>query len=110
MVGSEELLKDATPATRDEVRDFLTAHQGRFEIGAQPVQQYVARNGISVDDETLSQVKRLQRVYQITPDDEAMVGLMKEGMDAAYHVAGHDRDTFVQTYQQALGGAESAAQ
>ena len=111
MVKSGDLpLTGAAPGASDQVHDFLTEHQGKFEIGVQPVQQYIARNNLQVADETVTQVKRLQRVYQITPSDQAMTGLMKHGLDAAYHVVRFDQDTFVQTYQQDLGGAESAAQ
>ncbi len=119
MVKSGELpLTGAANGVSDEedeqrvkqVHAFLTQHQGKFEIGVQPVQQYIARNNLQVDDKIVTQVKRLQRVYQITPSDQAMTGLMKHGLDAASHVVRFDRDTFVQTYQQDLGGVESAAQ
>jgi hypothetical protein len=108
--GGDLPLTGAAPGAPDQVYGFLTEHQGKFEIGMQPVQQYVARNQLNVAPETVTQIQRLQRVYQITPSDQAMTGLMKHGMDAAYHVVRYDRDTFVQTYQQELGGAESAAQ
>jgi hypothetical protein len=111
MIKSDDLpLRGAALRASDQVHDFLSQHQGKFEIGVQPVQQYIARNNLQVADEIVTQVKRLQRVYQITPSDEAMTGLMKHGLDAAYHVVRHDRDAFVRTYQQDLGGAESAAQ
>lgn len=111
MVKSGDMpLPSAAPGAADEVHDFLTQHQGKFEIGMQPVQQFIARNGLNVTGETVTQVQRLQRVYQITANDQAMTGLMKNGLNAAYHVARLDRDAFVQTYQQDLGGVESATQ
>ena len=88
---------------------FLTEHQGKFEIGVQPVEQYIAQNNLQVADETVQQVKRLQRVYQITPSDQALTGLMKRGIDAAYHVVRYDKDTFVQSFAADLGGADQAA-
>lgn len=111
MVKSGDLpLTGAAPGASDQVHDFITQHQGKFEIGVQPVQQYIAQNKLEIAEETVTQVKRLQRVYQITPSDQAMTGLMKHGLDAASRVVRYDRDTFVQTYQQDLGGVESAAQ
>lgn len=111
MVKSGDLpLTGAAQGVSDQVHTFLTEHQGMFEIGVQPVQQYIARNKLNVAEETVTQVKRLQRVYQITPSDQAMTGLMKRGIDAAYHVVRYEKAAFVQTYQQELGGEESAAQ
>ncbi len=103
-------LTGAPQGVTDQVHAFLTENQGRFEIGMQPVQQYIARNNLDVADATLAQVKRLQRVYQITPGDEAMTGLMKRGIDAAYHVVRYEKEAFVQTFAQDLGGTASAAQ
>lgn len=111
MVGNGSLpLVGAAPGISDQVHDFLTEHQGQFEIGMQPVEQFIAHNQIIVPETTVAQVKSLQRVYQITPSDEAMTGLLKNKLDAAYHVVRYDRETFVQTYGQDLGGVESAAQ
>ncbi len=102
-------LTGAANAVSDQVHAFLTQHQGKFEIGVQPVQQYIAQNNLQVADETVQQVKRLQRVYQITPSDQALTGLMKRGIDAAYHVVRYDKDTFVQCFAADLGGADHAA-
>ncbi len=110
MVKSGELpLTGAANGVPDNAHAFLTEHQGKFEIGVQPVQQYIAQNNLQVADETVQQVKRLQRVYQITPSDQALTGLMKRGIDAAYHVVSYDKDTFVQSFAADLGGADHAA-
>src|SRR5213594_3442516 len=110
MVKSGELpLTGAANGVSDQVHAFLTENQGKFEIGVQPVQQYIAQNNLQVADEIVQQVKRLQRVYQITPSDQALTGLMKRGIDAAYHVVRYDKDTFVQSFAADLGGADHAA-
>ena len=110
MVKSGELpLTGAANDLSDQVHAFLTEHQGKFEIGVQPVHQYIAQNNVQVADQTVEQVKRLQRVYQITPSDRAMNGLMKHGIDAAYHVVRYDKDTFVQSFAADLGGPDHAA-
>lgn len=93
----------------EQVHTFLTEHQGKFEIGMQPVEQYIAQNHLNVPGETVAQIKRLQRVYQFTPSDQAMMGLMKRGIDSAYHVASYEKETFVETFAGDLGGAEIAA-
>jgi len=99
----------APKSIADDVHGFLTAQQGRFEIGMQPVQQYIAQNKLQVSAEVVHQVKRLQRVYQITPNDRALIGMMKSGVDAAYHVVRYDKNTFVQNFATDLGGADHAA-
>jgi peptidoglycan hydrolase-like protein with peptidoglycan-binding domain len=110
MVQSRELpLTGAPDGLTDKVHAFLTEHQGKFEIGVHPVEQYVAKNRVQVDGQVVQQVKRLQRVYQITPGDRAMTGLMRRGIDAAYHVMRYDKETFVRTFAEDLGGADQAA-
>jgi hypothetical protein len=110
MIKSGDLpLPSAKPGVSDQVHAFLTEHRD-FEIGAQPVQQYIAQKRLQVPDETVKQVKRVQRLYQITTNDQAMTGLMKRGIDAAHHVVRYDRETFVQSFAEDMGGADNAAQ
>src|SRR5262249_47412760 len=40
-----------------QVGDFLTAHQGKFEIGMQPIQQYINRNKLNPDPAVVTQIK-----------------------------------------------------
>jgi hypothetical protein len=111
MIKSGELpLTGAASGTSDKVHAFLTEHQGTFEIGVQPIQQYIHSNKLDVPEEVVTQLKRVQRVYQMTPSDQATKGLLTRGIDAAYHVVRFDRDTFVASFQQDVGGAEVAAQ
>jgi hypothetical protein len=93
----------------DQVEKFLTEHDGKFVIGMQAVEQYIAQNKLQVDPKVVAQVERIHRVYQITPSDQAMVGLLKNGLDAAYHVIRFDKEAFVRTYANDLGGAQTAA-
>lgn len=100
---------DLPVARRDDVAAFLGAHDD-FEVGAMPVQQYVARKQLEVPSATLDQVQRLQRVYQITPNDGAMAQLLKAGVDSAAQVARRDRTAFVDEFANALGGPDAARQ
>jgi hypothetical protein len=115
MVKSGDLpLTGATPGVADNVHQFLTEHQGKFEIGVQPVQQYIASNKLKVADDTVTQVKRLQRIYQITPSDDAMIGLLgahkeAEKLDAAYHIVRYQKEDFVTRFAEALKGEDNAA-
>jgi hypothetical protein len=110
MVKSRELpLKGAPQGVPDRVHAFLTEHQGSFEIGVQPVEQFITQNKLSVAKDVVAQVSRLQRVYQITPSDQALTGLLKRGIDSAYQVVRYDKETFVQSFAADLEGADSAA-
>jgi len=96
------------PGRRDQVRAFLAEHQGKFEIGMQPVERYIARNQLQVPNEVSKEITRIQRVYQITPSDGAMNALLKSGVDSALAVSRYDRDQFVRRFQDELGGEANA--
>jgi hypothetical protein len=98
--------------TKNQVHGFLTGHQGKFEIGMQPVEQYIARNNIEVTPELqpiVTQIKKLQRVYQITQNDQAMVDLLKRRIGGAYDVVRFDKEAFIQSFAPDLGGTDQAA-
>jgi len=104
MVKSGDLKVKAT----DDVIKFLTAHQGQFEIGMQPVQQYLAKNKLALPETTIAEVKKLQRVYQMTTSDQAMGALLRNELDAAYHIVRLDKEAFVQKLTQDIGSAQEA--
>ena len=95
-------------ANGPKVAAFLTQHQAQFELGSQAVQQFVNQNKLQVDVDTLTDLKKLQRVHQITTTDTAMAGLLKNGLHAAHHVVRHDRRAFVNQFAGDLGGADAA--
>ena len=94
---------------RDRVHAFLSEHQGQFEIGMQPVEQYIARNNLQIPLEVTQEVKRIQRVYQITPSDRVMNTLLSQGLDSAYAIVNrYDRNEFIGAFAEELGGEEIA--
>lgn len=97
-------------ASGPKVASFLTQYQGKFELGSQSVQQFVNQNKLQVDAGTLADLKKLQRVHQITTTDTAMAGLLKNNLDAAYHVVRHDRQSFINQFANDLGGTDAALQ
>lgn len=108
MVKSGEVPLTAPASIRDGVHGFLMEEQGKFEIGMQPVEQYLARTNQQIDPEVTKEVKRIQRVYQITPSDTAMNVLLKKGLDSAYAVVRYGQEEFVQTFKEDLGGESEA--
>lgn len=111
-VRSEELPLTGDADVRDAVYAFLTENQGRFEIGMNPVERYIARNdlGDQVEEPVKEQIKRIQRVYQITPTDEATKVLLDNNLDSAYRIVGYDEAEFVQNFKEDLGGDDNARQ
>lgn len=93
---------------RNGVHAFLMQHQDRFEIGMQPIGQYLARHNLPIGPEVRQAITRIQRVYQITPDDRAMIGLLQQGIDSSYAVVRYERDEFVRAFTEVVGGEQNA--
>ena len=106
LIEDDEIEIDSSVKTT--VTQFLYEHQGRFELGIQPIEQYLKKNNIDLGDAALVQLKKLQRVYQITPSDKAMAVLLNHNMDSAYAVVRYDEETFIKTCQGELGGETAA--
>ena len=94
---------------RERVTAFLDAHQDKFEIGMQAVDQYIQRNNVQgVAPEVRAELKRLQRVYQITPDDKAFTALLARNVHSAFHVVRYEESEFVSTFAGDVGGEQAA--
>jgi len=99
-----------TARTASEVAGFLTANQGQFEIGAEPVEAYLARTGLTgTPAAVVTEVKRLQRAYQLTPDDASLGVLLRHNLDSAFAVTRYDADGFARAFAGQLGGPDAAA-
>ena len=99
-----------TGQTPTEVADFLTENQGQFEIGAEPVEAYLARTGATAPlAPVITEIKRLQRAYQLTPDDTSLAVLLRHNLDSAFAVTRYDAAGFTRAFAEKLGGADKAA-
>jgi pSer/pThr/pTyr-binding forkhead associated (FHA) protein len=91
------------------VVDFLTSNQGQFEIGIEPVEGYIARTGLTgTPAAVMTQVKRLQQVYQLTPDDTSLVVLLRHDLDSPLAITRYDSTRFARMFADELGGAAKA--
>lgn len=106
-VRAGEIPLSSSKAQADVYR-FLSETQGRFELGANPVQPFLERERLRLDPESVSQLKALQRAYQLSPSDQALAGLLREGLDSAYSITQRSEDEFVERYAANLGGVQSA--
>ncbi|HYJ83118.1 MAG TPA: hypothetical protein VEW26_09790, partial [Allosphingosinicella sp.] len=98
----------ASEPLAERVHAFLAGNGGKFEIGAQPVARYAALNGLELEPEVVREVSRIQRVYQITPDDQAMNGLLREGVDSASAAMRYEPEEFIRAFAGAVGGEANA--
>jgi hypothetical protein len=93
------------PSLRERAQAFLAEHQAGFDIGAEPLSTYLARNPSTVrpDEQVQAEITRVQRVYQITPTDEALSALLSENLDSAYRVTQHSEGEFIRMLGDRLG-------
>lgn len=109
MLRQRELpLRDASLAqgvetflARNRDFDFSTSRVHDF---ARKIEDAAPGQGAALGRE----LKRLQRVYQVSPDPEAMPLLLERGLDSAYAIAGIPRKSFLKSFANQAGGTEMA--
>lgn len=111
-VGAGDLLAQESAEIRDGVQQFLSEHAGRFELGAEPVDNFIGRNAdvaAPADPAVTHQIKRIQRVYQLTTHDDAMGVLLDRGLDSAHTIAQWSVDDFAAARADDLGDTGARA-
>lgn len=93
---------------QEQVHAFLSEHHETFQIGLQPVAQYIAHSDLQVEPEVVKEIARIQRVYQITPGDDAMNALLERDVDSAYAVVRYGRERFARAFGDVVGGQDKA--
>lgn len=91
-----------------EVYNFLRVQKESFELGVHPVEEYLQKHQIDLSEEALDQIKKVQRMYQVSSSDEVMGALLANKIDSAYAMMQYDEQEFVEVFQDELGGAETA--
>lgn len=105
-------LGDAKPATTMLLKN--AAAQG-FRLGQTPVDSFLAEHPDVLDglEETAAGtaqegVKTLQRVYQMTPSNEAMPVLLSLGLTSAFDVVAVSQEVFLERYADRFPSVEQA--
>jgi len=88
-----------------------------FDLTRTPATGYLREHGdrlfqrLSEEDRThlSSQLKRVQRVFQLSATPEQMPRLFEEKLESAYHIVRWSYEHFVQHYGERLGGVDAAA-
>lgn len=96
------------PAEAAEAASFLDTHQAAFAFGVEPVESFIARNKLTVSGAAVFQLKRLQRVYQLTTSDQALSALLTANADSAYAISRYDAAGFVRAFSAKVGGDAEA--
>jgi len=106
------LVTDST--ARTGVGQFF-ANAPSFDLRTDRISTYVAANagslnGVATADQptVVTELKRLQRAFQISVGADSMSALLLEGLDAAHKVADIPHQTFLDRYSGALGGTDAA--
>ncbi len=98
-----------TADVADSVAGFLTAQQAGFAVGVEPVEAYIARTGLTeTPPDVVTAIKRIQRAYQLTPDDASMAVLLHHNLDSAYAITRYGSAGFTRAFAGELGGADKA--
>jgi hypothetical protein len=109
--GALALSPGTAPADKAAIHAFFQEHNGRFSLGGEPVERYLAHNlSATYSPAVIAQVKRLQRVYQITPNDQAFAALLRCGLDSAYAVTRYDPAGFARAFGHDVGSDAIARQ
>jgi hypothetical protein len=92
-----------------QVAAFISEHDD-FDLRAEPVARYLARTAQAdaLPAESVAEISRVQRVYQLTPDDESLSALLSAGVDSAYAITQMGRSQFVALHGESVGGADKA--
>lgn len=106
MVHNDELRVKGDSTVKEEVYKFL--QDGKFEIGVHPVEKFIKDNNRTLDEKALNETKRLQRVYQVSPSDNAMKVLGDNNLDSALAIVQYDEKEFIETFGKDLGGEDIA--
>jgi len=91
----------------NEVADFFKTSQVKYNLGTQPLKAWEGFSNLS----TLAKAaaKTYERLYQISPSDEAMIAMSKIGMNSAFQIARLSKNEFMAAHGKDFPSSEQAA-
>lgn len=92
-VRDSAVTQDSANSIADEVATFLRNAHGRHTIGREPIKRWAGYAALSAAGQT--EARRTERLYQLSPSNEAMVALAKSGLDSAWSIANESLDDLV---------------
>lgn len=112
MVEKGELPIEKTRVSKS-ISAFLSKNQ-EFDFAGKRIHDFknqieeVAGKGKDYD-EVRNELKKIQRVFQVSTSPKVMTVLMEKNLHSAYTIANIPRKSFVKTYGNALGGEDVAS-
>ncbi|WP_437990437.1 neuraminidase-like domain-containing protein [Sorangium sp. So ce145] len=89
------------------VSQFLTDHP-KFSLEKGNVDDYLAGNELTLDEEIVDSIKQIQRVFRLTSDFEAAAHLIDQKLDSAVRIARIPEDRFLADHEEHVGGLTAA--
>jgi hypothetical protein len=115
MIRGDELdVQRAADVANADVATVLDRAAGAgFSLGRTPVNQFFNANpgifdGVGDTEQVKSALKTVQRLYQLTPSDEAMTALLHNGFTSAHDIASMSEAKFVGKYAHLFPSAREA--
>ena len=105
MMNKDEI-KPAIDFPKQEVYQFLNKNQQKFTIGVQPVKKWDGFATLS--DSSKAGVKTIERLYQLTPSNEAMQALSKTGLTSALQITRYTKGEFMTKYGETFSSTKEA--
>ena len=105
MMNNNEISIDPN-LPKQEMYQFLNTNQQKFTIGVQPVKKWDGYAALS--DQSKAGVKTLERLYQLTPSNEAMQSLSITGLTSAFQITKYTKGEFMMKYGQTFPTTKEA--
>lgn len=109
MIARDELPIENTSVSKS-VRSFLSKSE-QFDFASSRLHDFKDEiQAIAGDDYAAVnlELKKIQRVFQVSPNPGAMRVLVDNNLHSAYSIANTPRKSFIKTYGEALGGEHMA--
>lgn len=96
MVKNDELNLGKN-TSKDELYSFMNANNSQYTIGINPVKTWEGFDKLK--PETKAAAKHVERIYQMSPSNEAMSTLSSLSLTSAYHIMKYTRQEFKTKYE-----------
>lgn len=109
-VAAEMVMKDEVKLQgqfdKQDVYGFFTRNEQKFTLGSQPVRNWEGFNALSTEGKRAA--KTVERMFQLSPSNEAMSTLSNLGLTSAWQITKMSKDEFMEAYGQQFTNTEEA--
>ncbi|PHN01148.1 neuraminidase-like domain-containing protein [Flavilitoribacter nigricans] len=112
-VKAQEVTLTNNENIRAEVYDALNRDELGFELGEYSINKHIQEledRGMPLSAEAKTSLKRMHRVYQLSPRDEDINVLLEKNLDSAFKIVKYDQKQFIERYKSDFGDDEKVAQ